>query len=184
MLKVIQNLQYYGVYNMLERVDDHYVKRRVAKFGSDSGNLWKCIVGADFRNIDAGKIGPDSDDKDFPYELKENEGTFEEAAAQLKNFILNVSKLDDEDFYIWIQRVCDVELLLKTYAVNVAVGMWDDHWNNSNNFYIYFNSNSSWIINSSSFHMTMIILLGPVTCAAYRLIQDGMIRISGAIKGF
>jgi spore coat protein CotH len=128
---------------MLERIDDHYVKRRVAKFGSDEGNLWKCVYGADFRNIDPGKIGPDSDDKDFPYELKENEGTFEEAAAQLKNFILNVSQLNDEDFYKWIQRVCDVELLLKTYAVNVALGMWDDHWNNSNNFYIYFNSNSS-----------------------------------------
>lgn len=134
---------YFGVYNMLERIDDHYVKRRVAKFGSDEGNLWKCVYGADFRNIDPGKIGPDSDDKDFPYELKENEGTFEEAAAQLKNFILNVSQLNDEDFYKWIQRVCDVELLLKTYAVNVALGMWDDHWNNSNNFYIYFNSNSS-----------------------------------------
>lgn len=134
---------YYGVYNMLERADNHYVKRRVAKFGSDEGNLWKCVVGADFKSIDAGKIGPDDPDRDYPYELKENEGTFEEAAAQLKNFILNVSQLNDEDFYKWIQRVCDVELLLKTYAVNVAVGMWDDHWNNSNNFYIYFNSNST-----------------------------------------
>ena len=33
-----------------------------------------------------------------------------------------------------------MELLLKTYAVNVVVGMWDDHWNNANNFYVYFNS--------------------------------------------
>ena len=33
-----------------------------------------------------------------------------------------------------------MELLLRTYAVNVAVGMWDDYWNNCNNFYIYFNS--------------------------------------------
>ena len=31
-------------------------------------------------------------------------------------------------------------MLMKTYAVNVAVGMWDDHWNNGNNFYLYFNS--------------------------------------------
>lgn len=133
---------YFGVYNMLERVDNHYVKRRVSKFGSDEGNLWKCSYGADFRSIDNGKIGPDSDDRDFPYELKETESTFEEAAAQLKNFILNVSRMNDEDFYEWIQRVCDVEFLLKTYAVNVAVGMWDDLWNNSNNFYIYFNSKS------------------------------------------
>ena len=32
-----------------------------------------------------------------------------------------------------------MDLLLKTYAVNVAVGMWDDYWNNANNYYIYFN---------------------------------------------
>lgn len=133
---------YFGVYNMLERVDNHYVKRRVSKFGSDEGNLWKCVYGADFREVDPGKIGPDSDTKDFPYELKETESTFEEASAQLKNFINNVSQMNDEDFYEWIQRVCDVEFLLKTYAVNVAVGMWDDLWNNSNNFYIYFNSKS------------------------------------------
>ena len=31
----------------------------------------------------------------------------------------------------------DVNLFLKTY-VNVMVGMWDDYWNNSNNFYFYF----------------------------------------------
>ena len=33
-----------------------------------------------------------------------------------------------------------MELLLKTYAVNVAVGMWEDMWNNGNNYYLYFNS--------------------------------------------
>lgn len=34
----------------------------------------------------------------------------------------------------------DVNLFLKTYAVNVMVGMWDDYWNNSNNFYFYFDA--------------------------------------------
>ena len=37
------------------------------------------------------------------------------------------------------ETAMDVPLLLKTYAVNVAVGMWDDYWNNSNNYYFYFN---------------------------------------------
>ena len=34
----------------------------------------------------------------------------------------------------------DVDLFLKTYAVNVTLGMWDDYWSNSNNFYFYFDS--------------------------------------------
>ena len=33
---------------------------------------------------------------------------------------------------------------MKTYAVNVAVGMWDDYWGNMNNYYIYFNSNDKY----------------------------------------
>jgi spore coat protein CotH len=48
--------------------------------------------------------------------------------------------LKGEEFRNWISSVCDVELLLRTYAVNVVVGMWDDYWNNGNNYYIYFNS--------------------------------------------
>lgn len=30
---------------------------------------------------------------------------------------------------------------LKTYAIrNVTVGMWDDYWSNSNNYYFYFDA--------------------------------------------
>ena len=58
----------------------------------------------------------------------------------MEDFILKLTGKSDESFYKWIQEVCDVEFLLKTYAVNVVVGMCDDHWNNGNNFYIYFNS--------------------------------------------
>lgn len=132
---------YYGVYNMLERVDNQYLKRRKENFGSSKGNLWKCVIGADFTSGSVTRMGPDSDNLDYPYELKESKGTYEEAAAQLRNFILKVGGLNDDAFYEWIRQVCDVDLLLRTYAVNVALGGWDDHWNNSNNFYIYFNSN-------------------------------------------
>ena len=132
---------YYGVYNMLETADGQYLKRRENNFGGSKGNLWKCVIGADFTKESVTRMGPDTEEYDYPYELKENKGTFDEAAAQLTDFITNVSSLDDQAFYEWINKVCDVNLLLRTYAVNVAMGGWDDHWNNSNNFYIYFNSN-------------------------------------------
>ena len=35
----------------------------------------------------------------------------------------------------------DIPLFLKTYAVNLVVGMWDDYWANGNNFYFYFAPN-------------------------------------------
>ena len=38
----------------------------------------------------------------------------------------------------------DVDLFLKTYAVNVGIGMWDEYWNNAgNNTFLYFNSRSA-----------------------------------------
>ena len=134
---------YYGVYEMIEPYDNKYVEKRERWFGSADGNLWKCSYDshgpADLRDPDA-NMAEDNDKDDFTYELKETECTFDEAKAQLQDFIKKLNGKSDESFYKWIKEVCDVELLMKTYAVNVAVGMWDDHWNNGNNFYLYFNS--------------------------------------------
>lgn len=133
---------YYGVYEMMESIDDEFIKRRLdGMFESKKGHLWKCAYGADFQSTDANRFSWDKNDgSNFPYEFKGDSADFAVAKTQLEDFILKLKGKGEESFYKWIQEVCDVELLLKTYAVNVAVGMWDDHWNNSNNFYLYFNS--------------------------------------------
>ena len=134
---------YYGVYEMIEPYDNKYVEKREKWFGSADGNLWKCSYDshgpADLRDPNA-NMAEDNDKDDFTYELKETEGDFESAKAQLQDFIKKINGKGDESFCKWIKEVCDVELLMKTYAVNVAVGMWDDMWNNGNNYYLYFNS--------------------------------------------
>ena len=131
---------YFGVYQMIEPVDSKFISKRKEYFGSEDGNLWKCGYPATFRDINA-SIGLDEDKGiDYVYEYKGDEEDYDGAVAQLKDFMLKLQGKSDESFYNWIKEVCDVEFLLKTYAVNVAVGMWDDHWNNGNNFYIYFNS--------------------------------------------
>lgn len=131
---------YFGVYQMIEPVDSKFISKRKEYFGSEDGNLWKCGYPATFRDINA-SIGLDEDKGiDYVYEYKGDEEDYDGAVAQLKDFMLKLQGKSDESFYKWIKEVCDVEFLLKTYAVNVAVGMWDDHWNNGNNFYIYFNS--------------------------------------------
>jgi spore coat protein CotH len=77
---------------------------------------------------------------DYTYEYKGDSENFDVAKTQLLEFMKNVTERQGQDFHDWIGSVCDVRLLLRTYAVNVVVGMWDDYWNNSNNYYIYFNS--------------------------------------------
>ncbi len=130
---------YYGVYGMVEPYDNKYLEKREHLFGSADGNLWKCSYPAFLDDLYA-NFGEDDNINDYTYELKETTGTYADAEAQLKDFITKIKNKDNQSFYTWIKEVCDVEFLLKTYAVNVAVGMWDDLWNNGNNYYLYFNS--------------------------------------------
>jgi spore coat protein CotH len=119
-------------------------------FEKKDGFLWKCVYGvdgpADLRteggnSIPAWKMNLDQDNGiNYTYEFKGDEEDFEKAKIQLGDFMQKLNGKADDSFYKWINEVCDVEFLLKTYAVNVAVGMWDDHWGNGNNYYLYFNT--------------------------------------------
>ncbi len=133
---------YLGVYGMNETIDGRYANARADKFGEKNGFLWKCVYGASLSSADDGLFGEDGSDR--TYELKTQNEDYQLAKAQLQDFIKKVSGKGDESFRTWITQVCDVELLLKTYAVNVAVGMWDDYWKNKNNYYIYFNSKDTY----------------------------------------
>lgn len=132
---------YYGVYLMTESIDKQFIKRR-PQFGPEKGWLWKCAWGANLRDKDDWRFHQDDDSSNtYAYELKDDDpANFGPAKAQLKDFITRLNTLKGTDFYNWIQEVCDVDLLLKMYAALVAVGHWDDYWNDMNNFYLYFNS--------------------------------------------
>lgn len=135
---------YFGVYEMLESVDNDYLKKRKTLFGDDNGFLWKAFWGADFKTADASKMGIENVTLTSTYkpvyDLKNRETELELAKTQLLQFITELNQKTGADFETWIESKTDVPLFLKTYAVNVMCGMWDDYWANKNNFYFYFNS--------------------------------------------
>lgn len=137
---------YFGVYEMLESIDEQYLKARKGLFGDADHNLWKCGYGADLSSIDDNLFVSDDDagTANWAYVLKTNTDNYAAAKTQLVDFIQKLRGKSDESLRAWIPTVCNVELLLKTYAVNVAVGMWDDYWVNKNNYYIYFNSSDQY----------------------------------------
>ena len=137
-IKVGNNKEiYYGVYGMKEHIDKNYIRTRKSSFGDKKGNLWKCYWGASLKDVNA-NFGVDDNKSKFTYELKTNkEDGFASAKAQLQDFISNLAGLNGAEFNSWIAQHMDIDLFLKTYAVNVAVGMWDDYWNNTNNYYLY-----------------------------------------------
>jgi spore coat protein CotH len=135
---------YFGVYELVEPIDEDYLQNRELKFGDKNGFLWKANWGADFSNSDKNRMGLENitltTTYDPVYDLKTNTTNLEVAKTQLAAFIDSVRLKSGNDFKNWIKNRTDMDLLLKTYAVNVMCGMWDDYWNNSNNFYFYFNS--------------------------------------------
>ena len=145
---------YLGVFNMIEPIDDEFIERRVNNmFKNDKGFLWKCVYGvggpANLRTDGGNTVDRNNGNKfnwdqdngvNYSYEFKGDEEDFPAALDQLEDFMKKLNGKTGDSFHTWINQVCNVEFLLKTYAVNVAVGMWDDHWNNGNNYYLYFNS--------------------------------------------
>lgn len=137
---------YFGVYQLVESVDEDYIANRKVGFGDMDGFLWKANYGAHLRNADQSRMGVEDVKLDanlskyFVYDLKTNDKRLAEAKAQLASFIQNFNVKAGADFQSWLQGQMDVQLFLKTYAVSVMVGMWDDYWGNSNNFYLYFNA--------------------------------------------
>lgn len=142
---------YYGVYQSIESIDEDYLKQRAAQFGSADGFMWKANWGADLSNSDKSRMGLEihtlSSNYDPVYDLKTNDDELETAKIQLAQFIDSVRMLNGDAFKNWISKRTDIDLLLKTYAVNVMCGMWDDYWKNKNNYYFYMDrSGKFWFI--------------------------------------
>ena len=145
-LKVGDNGQtaYFGVYQLLEAVDTEYLSARTSKMGRPEGFLWKANWGANFSTADRTKMDIErvslSENYEPVYDLKNRPEELDAARDQLAEFIKSYTTLKGDAFREWVVTRMDVPLFLKTYAVNVLCGMWDDYWNNQNNFYFYFNS--------------------------------------------
>ena len=144
---------YFGVYVLLEGVNDSFLanRKKSGHFTSDNGNLWKANWGANLspssmtdNNIGVEVITLNPDETVEPiYDLKTNKKQLDIAKNQLKNFInnMNSSPSGSAELKNYIEEKVEIDLFLRTYAVNVMVGMWDDYWHNTNNFYFYFDEN-------------------------------------------
>jgi len=140
---------YYGVYAMIESMDEDFIARQQDKWGSGVGFLWKCGYGdsssANFVTnqgigVEAVDLNP-SLSQYFAYDLKTRKSELVTAQAELVQFISDLNTKTGVAFQTWIEQKMDINLFLRTYATNVILGLWDDYWVNTNNFYFYFATN-------------------------------------------
>ncbi|MBQ6689190.1 MAG: CotH kinase family protein [Bacteroidales bacterium] len=129
---------YLGVYQMIEPVNKNYLLARASKFEHTQGYLWKLYKNC-YLNTTNFSSGTDSEDGTiYPYTLIGGQESLTKASSLLGTFIHELKNIPNSQFPAWIRQVCDVDFLLKTYAVNVALGMYDDFWNTGRNSYLYF----------------------------------------------
>lgn len=133
-VKLYINDEYFGLYLNVEHIDDEFVKDR---FGSDAGNLFKCLWPADltykgsspkdYENIKNG---------DRPaYELKTNLDAPD--YSDLAVFISFLKNADDERFKNEIETYLNVDGVIRWMAIDILTGNWDNYWYNKNNYYLY-----------------------------------------------
>lgn len=140
---------YYGVYAMIESMDEEFLTRHQDKWGSAIGFLWKGgwsesnnanFVSTQSIGVEDVNINP-ALSQYYAYDLKTRKDELTSAKTELVQFITDLNSKTGTDFQNWIVQKMDVNLFLKTYATNVVLGLWDDYWVNGNNFYFYFAPN-------------------------------------------
>ena len=127
-VKLYINGEYKGVYLNVEHIDDEFLQKRF--IGNDQGNLYKCSWGADLKYI-----GSNPSSYYGAYELKTNEVA--NNYSKLIQFIDTLNHIDNEGFPCFIEDNFEVEIYLKTLALEMIIGHWDGYAFNKNNYYLY-----------------------------------------------
>jgi CotH kinase protein/Lamin Tail Domain len=133
-VKLFINDEYMGVYQHQEHIDEEFCKLYFDQQGD--GNLYKCTYPATLEYL-----GTNPTLYQFAlwgtrqYELKTNE--WRDNYTDLAQFIAVLNNTPINDLACALPLVFDVETYLKTMAIDVITGNWDNYIYNKNNFYLY-----------------------------------------------
>lgn len=146
---------YFGLYKMMEFIDEDFLESRKSFFGDDKPGdkipfLWKGDNGAALNTYDPGIL----EDRDI-YDLRTNTSQRAIANEQLADFVRNLVTLKGDEFKEWAMETIHIPLLLKSYLINVICGNMDDYWVNSNNYNFYFNTHGRFFFIPNDFDTTL-----------------------------
>lgn len=139
LVKLYINEQYFGIRANSEFVDKTFL---LGRFNNDKGNLYKCTWPADlvWLGNDQAKYKEIINNvilNERAYDLKTNESA--DDYSDLVNFIDIINNSPKDSFPARLERIFDVQLYLKTLAMEVLNGHWDNYYANKNNYYLYNN---------------------------------------------
>ena len=127
-VKLFINEEYKGLYLNVEHIDDEFVQKRFVD--DDEGNLYKCLWGSDMMYR-----GTSTSEYQWSYELKTNKSA--QDYSGLIQFLYQLNYANNNEFPCFIEEHFEVDLFLKTLAVEQIIGHWDGYAFNKNNYYLY-----------------------------------------------
>lgn len=125
--RVYFNDVYWGVYQNVEQVDKEFLQNN---FTNDDGNLFKNKGWSHFE-----WNGPNHQSYHPPFEIKTN--TDNPDWSGFVNLMDVLNNLPEEDYEKELEKIFNVDLFLKTLAVDVATNNWDSYLEHGRNWYIY-----------------------------------------------
>ncbi len=125
--KVYFNDEYRGVYTIIEQVDKTFLKEN---FADPEGNLFKNQGWSDLE-----WLGTSIDSYKEAFDLKTNKE--EDDWSGFVHLMDVINNSPDDSFPAAIHEVFDVDLFLKTLAVDVATNNWDSYLEHGRNWYMY-----------------------------------------------
>jgi len=143
--RVSFNGQYWGLYQIIEQVDREFLNRN---FGETEGNLFK---NKGWSHLEWEGDTPEIYQQNI--ELKTNEE--ENDWSGFMEFVTVLNNSTDAEFKEEIEKTFNVELFLKTLAVDVATNNWDSYVEHGRNYYMYED-----VAEVSSLAVEMIVLSG------------------------
>eukprot|EP01094_Clydonella_sp_ATCC50884_P022881 TRINITY_DN5353_c0_g1_i2.p1 TRINITY_DN5353_c0_g1~~TRINITY_DN5353_c0_g1_i2.p1 ORF type:complete len:622 (+),score=134.09 TRINITY_DN5353_c0_g1_i2:163-1866(+) len=122
----------FGLVVMLENVDEQYLKSR---WGSDDGKLYKCVGDLEY-------LGPDPElyrhamyfDK-VSYDPKTDEAV-DGSFSEIRDLAYVLNDTSAPNFAAELEKLLDVDLLIRSYAVEIMTGQTDGMFA-SNNYFLY-----------------------------------------------
>lgn len=138
-IKLFVNNQYFGIRANSEYIDKTFLYGR---FKDNSGNLYKCTWPADLTWLgnDPAKYKAlinNATLNERAYDLKTNE--LLDDYSDLVHLIDVINNSPKDSFSIRLERIFDVQFYLRTLALEVLNGHWDNYYANKNNYFLYHN---------------------------------------------
>jgi hypothetical protein len=137
LVRLYINKEYMGVYTNIEEIDKEWLGD---VYKEKKGNLYKCTYPADLAYISDNQSSY-KNIKNNPitraYDLVTNEIT--DDYSDLVTLIKTINSTVDANYPAKVKAILNVESVLKSYAIEVTLGHWDNYGYNKNNYYLYNN---------------------------------------------